>query len=184
MASQAKLSRIAINKILLATDFSPESQNALLCAVTLAKHYGATLFLTHVLPTEDAMGGVESWPFLIDVRHHDAERSMAKLESTEGLKPVPHEVVLRAGDTWAVISQVMLDKNVDLIVIGTRGHGGIKKLFLGSTAEKVVRHANCPVLTVGSHVRSVLPNRIGHVFYASDFSSGPRGVDLTSRHPK
>ena len=57
MASQAKLSRIAINKILLATDFSPEAQNALQCAVSLAKRYGSTLFLTHVLATE---GSIES----------------------------------------------------------------------------------------------------------------------------
>lgn len=172
MASQAQLSHVAINKILLATDFSPESQNAVRYAVSLAKHYGATLFLTHVLPTEGAMRGVESWPSMTDVIQHNAERSMAKLESTEDMKFVPHEVVLRAGDTWAVISQVLSDKNVDLIVIGTRGHGGIKKLFLGSTAEKVVRHANCPVLTVGPHVRSVFVNRFGHVFYVSDFSSG------------
>ena len=97
---------------------------------------------------------------------------MAKLENTEDLKLLPHEVILRSGDTWDVISEVLSDKNVDLIVIGTQGHGGIKKLFLGSTAEKVIRHATCPVLPVGPHVQLVSPNRFGHVFYASDFSSG------------
>ena len=115
---------------------------------------------------------VEAWPDLADVMRHNAEQSMARLESTEDLRFLPHEVILRSGDTWDVISQVLSDKNVDLIVIGTQGHGGIKKLFLGSTAEKVIRHATCPVLTVGPHVRLASLNRFGHVFYASDFSSG------------
>ena len=154
MASQAKLSRITINKILLATDFSPEAQNALQCALSLARRYGSTIFLTHVLATEGSIGAVEAWPDLADVMRHNAEQSMAKLENTttEDLRLLTHEVILRSDDTCDVISQVLSDKNVDLIVIGTQGHGGIKKLLLGSTAEKVIRHATCPVLTVGPHV--------------------------------
>ncbi len=172
MASQAKLSRITINRILLATDFSPEAQNALQCAVSLAKRYESTIFLTHALSTEGSIGAVEAWPDLADVMRHDAEQSLAKLASAEDLRLLPHEVILRSGDTWDVISQVLSDKNVDLIVMGTQGRGGIRKLFLGSTAEKVLRHATCPVLTVGPHVQLVSLNRFGHVFCASDFSSG------------
>jgi len=173
MASQPKLSRITIKRILLATDFSSEAQNALQCAVSVAKRYGSTIFLTHVLATEASVGAaVEGWPALSNVTRRNAERSMAKLENTEDMKLLPHEVILRSGDTWDVISEVLSDKNVDLIVIGTQGHGGIKKLFLGSTAEKVIRHATCPVLTVGPHVQLGSLNRFAHVFYASDFSSG------------
>ncbi len=172
MASQAKLSRIAINKILLATDFSPESENSLQCAISLGKRYGSTVFLTHVLSVERSIAAGEAWPALADVTRHNAERSMAKLESTEDLKFLPHEVIMRSGDPGEVISEIVSDKNVDLIVMGTQGHGGIKKLFLGSTAENVIRHVTCPVLTVGPHVRSLSPNRLGHIFCASDFSSG------------
>ena len=131
MASQAKLSCITIKRILLATDFSPETQNALQCAVSLARRYGSTIFLTHVLATEGSVGAaVEGWPTFSDVTRRNAERSMAKLENTEDLRLLPHEVILQSGDTWDVISEVLSDKNVDLIVIGTQGHGGIKKLFL------------------------------------------------------
>ncbi len=172
MASQAKLSRITINKILLATDFSPEAHNALQCAISLARRYGSTIFLTHVLAPEGSSGAMEAWPDWPDVVRHDAEQSMANLESTEGLGLLPHEVILRSGDTWKVISQVLSDKDVDLIVLGTQGHGGINKLFLGSTAETVIRHATCPVLTVGPHVRLASLNRFGHVFYATGFSGG------------
>ena len=71
-----------------------------------------------------------------------------------------------------MISQVLSDKKIDLIVMGTQGHGGITKLFLGSTAEKVIRHATCPVLTVGPHVQLTSLDRFGHIFYASGFSGG------------
>jgi nucleotide-binding universal stress UspA family protein len=172
MASQAKLSRIAINRILLATDFSPESQNALQCAVSLARRYGSTLFLTHVLSTERSIVAGEAWPDLTDVVWHNVEKNLAKIEDAEGVKSLPHEVIIRSGDAWEAISQVVADKNVDLIVMGTQGHGGITKLFLGSTAEKVIRHASCPVLTVGPDVRLVSLKRFGHIFYASDFSGG------------
>jgi nucleotide-binding universal stress UspA family protein len=173
LATQVELSHIAINRILLATDFSPESQSALQCAVYLAKRYQSTLFLTHVLPPEGSnMAAAEAWPAVADVMRHNAEQNMAELENTEGLRVLPHEVIIRSGDTWDVISKVLSDKNVDLIVMGTQGHGGIRKLFLGSTAEKVVRHATCAVLTLGPHVRLASLNRFGHIFYASDFSSG------------
>jgi nucleotide-binding universal stress UspA family protein len=173
LATQVRLSHIAINKILLATDFSAESQNALQCAVSLVKRYQSMLFLTHVLPPEGyKMAAAEAWPALADVLRRNAEQSMAKLEDTEGLQVLPHQVILRSGDTWDVIAETVSSKNVDLIVMGTQGHGGIKKLFLGSTAEKVIRHAACPVLTVGPHLRSVSLNRLGNVLYATDFSSG------------
>ena len=97
---------------------------------------------------------------------------MAKLENMEDVRLIPHEVILRSGDPWDVISQVLSDKKADLIVMGTHGHGGIKKLFLGSTAERVIRHATCPVLTVGPHVQLESLSRFDHIFFASDFSSG------------
>ncbi|MGA2369157.1 MAG: universal stress protein [Candidatus Korobacteraceae bacterium] len=173
MATQVKLSRTAISRILLATDFSSESQKALQCAISLAKRHQSTLFLTHVLaPEVSNMAAAEAWPALADIMRRNAEQSMAKLEETEGLHVLPHEIILGSGDTWDAISAVVSDKTVDLIVMGTQGLGGIKKLFLGSTAETVIRHATCPVLTIGPHVRSVSSDRFGHVFYATDFSSG------------
>jgi nucleotide-binding universal stress UspA family protein len=174
MAPQASVSSIAINTILLATDFSAEGRNALQCAISLAKRYKSTLLLTHILPAEGSMDPVEGRSIVTDAVQHIAEKSMAKLEKTEGLESLPHEVIIQSGDSWDVISEVLLDKNVDLVVMGTHGRGGIKKLFLGSTAEKIIRHATCPVLTLGPHVTSVSRKSLGHIFYASDFSTGSR----------
>lgn len=172
MASQAKLSRVAINHILVATDFSPESQSALQCAVSLAMRRNATIFLTHVLSKDVSLAAPEAWPAVTDAMRHDAEKNMAHLESTKDLQLVPHEVILRSGDTWDAISHLVADKNIDLIVMGTQGLGGVTKLLLGSTAERVIRHATCPVITVGPHARSVSLDRLSHILCASDFSSG------------
>ena len=172
MATQVKLSRIAISKILLATDFSPESQNALKCAISLAKRYESKLFLAHAISEEASLTAGEVWPALIDTAQGNAEKSMAQLKQNKDLQSLPHQVVMQAGETWEVLSRLMSDQDIDLIVMGTHGSGGIDKLILGSTAEKVVRHARCPVLTVGPCVRLLPVERFGNILYATDFSSG------------
>ncbi|MGA8879176.1 MAG: universal stress protein [Candidatus Korobacteraceae bacterium] len=172
MASPAKLSRAAINNILLATDFSPESQNAFHCAVAIARRYASTVLLTHVLPPEGSMGVGESWASLADTVRCGAEKSMARLENTGELGSIAHETIIKSGITWDVISHTLDEKNVDLLVMGTHGDKAVKKLFLGSTAETASRHAGCPVLTVGPHVELGSCDRFHHILYATDFSSG------------
>ncbi|MGA3317671.1 MAG: universal stress protein [Candidatus Korobacteraceae bacterium] len=172
MTTQVKFSRIAISKILLATDFSPESQNALKCAISLAKRYESKLFLAHAISEETFLTGAEVWPALIDTAQRNAEKNMARIEQDQDLQSLAHEVLLQAGETWEVLSRLVSDQNIDLIVMGTHGSGGIDKLMLGSTAEKVVRHAPCPVLTVGPRVRLLSLESFSNILYATDFSSG------------
>jgi nucleotide-binding universal stress UspA family protein len=172
LTTQVKFSRIAISKILLATDFSPESQNALKCAISLAKRYESKLFLAHAISEETFLTGAEVWPALIDTAQRNAEKNMARIEQDQDLQSLAHEVLLQAGETWEVLSRLVSDQNIDLIVMGTHGSGGIDKLMLGSTAEKVVRHAPCPVLTVGPRVRLLSLESFSNILYATDFSSG------------
>lgn len=172
MAFQATLSRIGIGKILLATDFSPESQNALQCALALARRYASKLFLTYVIPAEVSTVGGDTWPPLMGMAQHNAEASMAQLEQREDRKSFPHEVILRSGDTWESILQVVSNQDIDLVVMDTHGRGAINMLIMGSIAEKVIRHATCPVLAVGPHVGPLSLDRFGHILYATDFSSG------------
>ena len=172
MASSAKLSRVAINNILLATDFSPEAENAFYCAVAIAKRYNSTVFLTHVLPPEGSMGVGESWAALSDAVRSGAERSLVRLGNTGELESIAHEIIIKSGITWDVISRTLDEKNVDLLVMGTHGDKAVKKLFLGSTAETASRQAGCPVLTVGPHVQLGSCDRFHHILYATDFSCG------------
>jgi nucleotide-binding universal stress UspA family protein len=171
MESVAKLSRVAIGNILLATDFSPESQNALHYALSLAKRYESKLFITHaVTPNAGARSVAIQLPH--DVMQSSAERKVAQLEQMENLKSLPHEMIVESGEAWEVLKQVACNKNIDLIVMGTHGRGGVNKLLLGSTAEQVIRHASCPVLTVGPQVKPRSLDRFGHILYATDFSDG------------
>ncbi len=173
MATQVtRLSRIGINKILVATDFSPESQNALQYALSLAKRYESKLFITHAVPPDAGTTGMEMQVALPDLMQSNAERNVALLEQTEELKSFPHEVIVESGEAWEVLKEVAYNKNIDLIVMGTHGRGGVSKLLLGSTAEKVIRHASCPVLTVGPQVKPLSLGRFGHILYATDFSDG------------
>ncbi len=172
MATQAKLSRIAINKILFATDFSPESDNALHCATYFGRHYGASLTITHVVTRELTAVVGDTWPVVDDVLRENAEKMMARLEQADEVRTLQHVMSITKGDAGGEIVRTALEQKIDLIVMGTHGYGGGKKLFLGSTAETVMRHTVCPVITVGPHVRLITPGRLRHVSYATDFSSG------------
>src|ERR1035441_10642878 len=86
LAGQVKLSRIAISKILLATDFSAQSQSALKCAISLAKRYESNLFLVHTISEEALLTAEEVWPALLDTAQRNAEKSMAQLEQDKDLQ--------------------------------------------------------------------------------------------------
>jgi nucleotide-binding universal stress UspA family protein len=178
VASLARLSRIAINRILLATDFSSEAEKALECAIALARRYESTLVVAHVLPFERAVAAGEGWPALLESAKGAAQATMQELVVEHDLKSIPHEVLITAGDACAELFRELHDENIDLLIMGTHGLGGFKKLLLGSTAEKVIRHATCPVLTVGPHFRLVSLNRFGHIVFATDFSPGSQNALL------
>ncbi len=173
MATPATYSRIAINNILLATDFSPESQGALQCALALAKRYGSKLFITHAIPDADT-NSVELQAPLQDILQGDAERTMASLEQRKEFQSLSHEMILRFGEPSKVLSEVLSDEHIDLVVMGTHGRGGLDNLRLGSTTEKVMRHAACPVVAMGPRAKVSALERFGHILYATDFSAGSR----------
>ena len=176
MATEATLYRVAINNILLATDFSPESQSALQCALALAKRYESKLFITHALSPDADTKGVEVQIPLRDMMRKDAEQQMALLDQSDEIRAFPHKTILRIGDPSKVLSEILSEEHFDLIVMGTHGRGGFDKLRLGSTTENMMRHAACPVLSVGAHAKVVSAERFGHILYATDFSAGSRGA--------
>jgi nucleotide-binding universal stress UspA family protein len=173
MASQPKLSCVAINRILLATDFSPESENAFSCALSVANRFGSSLFLAHVLTSEDLLlGEAMDSPACLDVMRQNAEKSMTRLRNNRQLHSINHDVIIRSGKPCDVITKLVTEENIDLIVMGTHGDAAIKKLFLGSTAECVIRDSRCPVLTVGPHLALTSFEHFKHILYATAFSAG------------
>lgn len=164
--------RIALKNILFATDFSPYSNAALPYALAIAHQYGARLYGVHVLAADDYMFvAPETWPARVQREEELQKEAIERLE--EQLHGVPHQAVCGEGDVWDVLCQLTGEHEIDLVVVGTHGRTGARKLFLGSIAEKVFRQASCPVLTVGPNVvpqqKSVA--EFNQILFATDFGA-------------
>ena len=135
---------MTLTTILHPTDFSASADHALRLAARLAVSHDATLHLFHAstLHMDDAAAEAEAL---------DACAARARvLFQQSGRKPLPELRVTasRAVFAFDAIMEVASEQKADLIVIGTHGRSGISKLLMGSTAEKLLRHAPCHVLTV------------------------------------
>jgi nucleotide-binding universal stress UspA family protein len=173
------VTRVAFKNILFATDFSEVSQHALMHALSMAKRFDAKLTVVHVAPSEiQTPIPMEPVPLEMDWQKKRAADSMQHFEEFEPLRMYPHDSVLKQGNPWPEMADMIDSGGFDLIVLGTHGRGMLGKLLLGSVAEEVLRHATCPVLTVGPDVLPALVDRqqLSHVLYATDFSDGSRNA--------
>lgn len=144
---------ISIKKILFATDFSECAKAAQEYAAAFADQFHAELHLLHVLPDVALMmpdpGTALSLPqnYLVDLKT-EAEKSLNKVfaDAAKSGRTIIRSV--RMGNPFIEIVKYAEENKVDLIVIGTHGRGALMHLLMGSVAEKVVRKAGCPVLTV------------------------------------
>jgi len=159
---------VSFKNILLATDFSDASEKAFNYATAIARLHDSKIYLVHVLPPEFT-SFIPEPPR--DWVRHEADREMEILDHRNELRPIAHEMVLRTGAVWSVLSAEIHEQNIELLVLGTHGRGGLKKLVLGSVAEEVVRRAGCPVITVGPHidVASGATGEIHRILFATDF---------------
>ena len=138
-----------VQKILVPLDFSPASMEALNYAVWLAKQFRAAIHLVHVYPPDEASAPGGGHLFF-----QSAEAIERLNEELTGIhqKHVPtfrpENCHIRGGRPYEVIVRLASDINADLIVLATRGYSGLKHLLLGSTSERVVRNAACPVLVM------------------------------------
>ena len=141
-----------IKKILFAADFSEGSSSSLPYAADFAKRYGAKLYLVHVVFDIAKTSGSYVPHVSLEELYRDMEKNAKAelekcyIEEMRACKDVEH-VVLK-GTPYEEISRFAEDNKIDLIVIGTHGRKGLDRMLFGSTAEQVVRHAPCPVLTV------------------------------------
>lgn len=167
-------SLIAIRNILFATDFSPASERALPFALEFATRYNATLFLAHAVPPMPAVVPVEPVPDQSEMLRKGAEREMEQFLDYGPLKEVPHQALVMDGEVWDVIRQIVADKRIDMVILGTHGRGVLQKLVVGSIAEEIYRTVKCPVLTVGPEVAPpALPRqKLWRIVFATDFSDG------------
>jgi nucleotide-binding universal stress UspA family protein len=165
--------RLALDNILFTTDFSPASERAFLFALAFARWYGSKITVAHaVTPEPHYSVPLDPLPVDMDPFWQNARNAMTAFETSHSFHGVKHASVLEQGSPWEVVSRVMRQQAVDLLVLGTHGRQGWKKLVLGSEAEVIFRQATCPVLTVGPHVAAMDPERWKPytIVYATDFS--------------
>jgi universal stress protein A len=136
-----------LKKILVPVDFSDCSKKALEYAIPLARQFDADLTLLHVLQPYTPI--LEMAP--VDVETvDDAKKQLAGLQRIIP-EAVPSTTVVRGGDPHLEIIKLAKEFGIDLIILSTHGRTGVERVLLGSSAEKVVRYAGCPVLVVREH---------------------------------
>jgi nucleotide-binding universal stress UspA family protein len=151
-ALESAPARLKIKRILAPTDFSAPSKKAFRYATKFAEQFGATLTLLHVVEPivllKEAYGFAEVPDIASAGLRKDVISKLATLAQKEIEELVPVKPLVRSGKPYQEIVDVAKERDIDLIIIATHGYSGLKHLFLGSTAERVVRHAPCPVLIV------------------------------------
>lgn len=147
--------------ILVATDLGENSLPALRQARDLAKALGARLTVVHVIEPASAPPGLEGfaldgmpldWEQRIERgREAAARRNLDAMLQNERDPAVPMESKVLLGLLPGALTDAVKDLAADLLVVGTHGRRGVAHFFLGSVAERVLRHASCPVLIVRPH---------------------------------
>lgn len=141
---------VQIKSILVPIDFSETSEKALRYAVRMAEQFGSKLTLLNVVQPV-ATPDFAYHPLLLET-DQAKESAKARLDKLCRRFGVParmlEKTVVRYGTPFAEITAAAKSLKVDLIILTTHGYTGLKHVFMGSTAERVVRHAPCPVLTV------------------------------------
>jgi nucleotide-binding universal stress UspA family protein len=145
-----------LKKILYPTDFSEYSLAALPYAIGLTQQNDAKLYCLHVveMPHEEYLNSEYMVP--LNIPHVPEDKILrtarARLERfvTENISEIDKRVTARVlvGTPFVEIIRYARDQSIDLIILGTHGHNALASMLLGSVAEKVVRKASCPVLTV------------------------------------
>jgi len=149
-ADERTAARFKLDSILVPIDFSEPSEKALRYALPFAEQFGAKITLLHVVEPV-AMPDFASFPLIME-NDRVARAFRTKLDllcKREAIKPrLIEKTLVRFGKPFQEICESARGLRIGLIVISTRGYTGLKQALLGSTAERVVRHAPCPVLVV------------------------------------
>jgi nucleotide-binding universal stress UspA family protein len=146
-----------IKKILVPIDFSDYSKSALKYAVNLSKNFNAEMILIYVVepviyPPDFSMGQI-AIPSVNTEWDERAKQELDKLAKAEIPSGVAVKTLIKTGKPFIEIIETAGELDIDLIIIATHGRTGVEHILFGSTAEKVVRKAPCPVLTLREPIK-------------------------------
>ncbi len=148
---------MTIKKVLVPIDFSDYSKSALRYAVNFAKSFNAEIILIYVVepiiyPPDFSMGQI-AMPTINTDWDNRAKEELDKLAKNEITNNGKVKTIIKTGKPFAEIIETAKEEDIDLIIISTHGHSGVEYILFGSTAEKVVRKAPCPVLTLREPIK-------------------------------
>ena len=144
---------LPLKKILCPVDFSEHSLKALTNATELANKFNAELHLVNVIAPFPVLPATPH-PIGFDIQNYEQELSENSLNSLDKIVDgkIPENIKTKTrilkGDASTQIIRYSEEENIDLIALSTHGTGALKHFLFGSVAEKVLRHSNCPVLTI------------------------------------
>ena len=149
-----------IKNILVPTDFSEGSKAALEHAKELAAAFGASLHVMHVIPYPFAAGAyMEMYappgPEYFEGLERDARARLDECVTPQDKTRYHAVTSTRSGNpSEQILERLQEEPKIDLVVMATHGRGGVSRLMMGSVAERVVRVAPCPVLTLNAHTHA------------------------------
>jgi nucleotide-binding universal stress UspA family protein len=183
--------RILFRRILIATDFSDASRNALRYAAAIARGHGARLYVVHVVSSVGyRMAGADAEIQAAELAARELKELWSKLCGSDLLAPAKLALIVRRGEVCDQLEDLVQKKQIDLVVVGTRGRTGLSKVVLGSVAEDIFRKVSCPVLTVGpSSDQDWAQREVGAeeaILFATDFGDAslkalPYAVSIAHR---
>jgi nucleotide-binding universal stress UspA family protein len=166
---------VRFTHVLCPTDLSEASRPSLTYAAAVARRYRAELTVLHAVPpfgTLFVQAGEAGSSMPAVLPPIDDVTAAVRAFALDALAGLEADIVVQTGDASRVIVEEAVAKTVDLIVLGTHGRSGFDRLLSGSVAEKVLRRAPCPVLTIPPHAPAVAAGGtlFTHILCAVDFS--------------
>lgn len=184
---QIPRTRLVFRNILLASDYSASANLAMPYAAGMARSFGATLYAMHVQEPINYALPPGTWQGLALTR--DIEEQFLFEAIRRDFPEVRPHILHAEGVVWRAIEAAVRKHEIDLVVVGTRGRVGIGKAVLGSVAEEIMRHAPCPVLTVGPRAchEAGRRGRMASILFVTDFgkaslAAAPIAVSLAEEY--
>ena len=163
---------IQLKNVLFATDFSQASTSALPYAASIAKDFGGRVFVCHIVtPTALAIGAPEAAPYLYQAEMEGARRGLAEVVRAPELDGADTEALMLSGLFGDQVREAVNNHDIDLVVAGTHGHSGMRRLLLGSAVEEICRVSPSPVLTVGPDTALWSKAGFKTILYPTDLSA-------------
>jgi len=162
---------VILRQVAVATDFSECTERALQHGLAVARHFGATLHLLHLVRPSAFPYAADAMPILDEAAVRDCDRLVDSLEQAHRLNGINLRRHVMQGEIQEVVSGFVRNEKIDLLIVGTHGRSGIPRLLRGSVAQQIFHCVRCPVLVVGPRARGAGEQlQLRRILFSTDLS--------------